>query len=100
MVVIFLPTAADAASWHAFIGWPSTWIVQTPQRAIPHPYLVPVNPMLSRKTQRSGVSGSTSTVSDLPLTLRVNCMIGFLSSGSARPRLGGLAGEIPGAFMG
>jgi hypothetical protein len=77
MVVICLPTAADAGSWQAFVACPSTWIVQAPQRAIPHPYLVPVSPILSRRTQSSGVSGSTSTCSDLPLTFKVNCMNAF-----------------------
>ena len=77
MVVMRLPTAADAGSWHAFIGCPSTWMVQAPQRAIPHPYLVPVSPILSRKTQRSGVSGSTSTVSGLLLMFKVSCMNAF-----------------------
>jgi hypothetical protein len=72
-----LPTAADACSWQAFMGCPSTWIVQAPQRAIPHPYLVPVSPMLSRRTQRSGVSGSTCTFSDWPLMFKVNCMNAF-----------------------
>src|SRR5687767_10238287 len=55
---------------------------------MPHPYLVPVRPMLSRRTQSSGVSGSTSTVSDLPLTFRVNCMsVSFRQQrGSCAPR--------------
>src|SRR5262245_63193581 len=74
MVVMRLPTAADAGSWHAFIACPSTWIVQAPQRAMPHPYLVPVSPILSRRTQSSGVSGSTSTVSGLLLMFKVSFM--------------------------
>src|SRR5262249_627888 len=83
MVVMRLPTAADAGSWHAFVACPSTWTVQAPQRAMPHPYLVPVSPILSRKTQSSGVSGSTSTVSRLPLMFNVSCMNAFLSSRAA-----------------
>src|SRR5947209_3596440 len=34
---------------------------------MPQPYFVPVNPMFSRITQSSGVSGSTSTSIALPL---------------------------------
>src|SRR5882757_8781283 len=77
MVVMRLPTAADAGSWHAFIGCPSTWMVQAPQPAIPHTYLVPVSPILSRRTQRRGVSGSTYTVSGLLLMFKVSCMNSF-----------------------
>ena len=47
---------------HDRIGWPSTWTVQLPQRAIPQPNFVPVRPRSSRITQRSGVSGGASTV--------------------------------------
>src|SRR3954454_19135606 len=66
------------------MGCPSTWMVQAPQRAIPHPYLVPVSPMLSRNTQSSGVSGSTSIVSALPLTFKVNRMDRFPPVRTAR----------------
>src|SRR6266576_5480407 len=38
---------------------------------MPQPYFVPVKPSDSRSTQSSGVAGSTSTLSCLPLTLRV-----------------------------
>src|SRR6478735_4438703 len=51
------------------MGLPSMWTVQTPQRPIPQPYFVPVNPTCSRITHRSGVSGSTSILYDLPLTV-------------------------------
>src|SRR5690606_27725202 len=36
---------------------------------MPQPYFVPVNPICSRRTQSSGVSGSTSTSNCFPLTL-------------------------------
>src|SRR4030042_5835494 len=35
---------------------------------MPHPYFVPVSPSASRMTQRSGVSGRTSTSYFFPLT--------------------------------
>src|SRR5947208_2112576 len=39
---------------------------------MPHPNLVPVKPMLSRSTQSSGVSESTSTVWTRPFTFTSN----------------------------
>jgi hypothetical protein len=38
---------------------------------MPHPNLVPVNPIVSRNTQSSGVSGSTSTLWMRPFTVTV-----------------------------
>src|SRR5437764_11989185 len=49
-------------------GWPFRCTVQAPHCATPQPYLVPVSLSSSRKTQRSGVSGSTSTLTFLPFT--------------------------------
>src|SRR5579883_2146088 len=40
---------------------------QAPHCAMPQPYLVPVRPIFSRNTHRSGVSPSTFTVCALPL---------------------------------
>jgi hypothetical protein len=45
--------------------------VHEPHWAIPHPYLVPVNPSVSRRTHKSGVSLLTSTVCFLPFTVSV-----------------------------
>src|ERR1700741_5262535 len=70
MVVIFLPSTADSGSEHERIATPSTWTVQAPHWAMPHPYLVPVSPSVSRSTHKSGVSGSTSTSRVCPLILR------------------------------
>ena len=42
---------------------------QAPHWAMPQPYLVPVSPTCSRRTQSSGVSPSTLTSTALPLTL-------------------------------
>ena len=62
---------------------PSTCTVQAPHWAIPQPYLVPIRPSWSRSTQSSGVSGSASTSTVWPLTVR-------LSIGSSpRPIAGG-----------
>src|SRR5690349_22788197 len=52
------------------IATPSIWTVQAPHCAMPQPYFVPVRPAFSRISQRSGVSGSTSTSNDLPLIVR------------------------------
>src|SRR5436190_24054419 len=52
------------------VATPSRCTVQAPHCAMPQPNLVPVSPSVSRSTQRSGVSGATSTVSRLPLTVK------------------------------
>ena len=52
------------------IAMPSIWTVQAPHCAMPQPYLVPVKPIVSRNTQSSGVSGSTSTSCVCPLIFR------------------------------
>ena len=43
--------------------------VQAPHWAMPQPNLVPVRPSVSRITQRSGVSGATSTDCSVPLSV-------------------------------
>src|SRR6266404_1462685 len=53
------------------VATPSTWTVQAPQSAIPHPNFVPVMPSTSRNTHKRGMSLSTSTVRSTPLTLIV-----------------------------
>src|SRR5512132_2966018 len=65
------------------IGSPSMWTAQAAHWPIPQPYLVPVSPSVSRNTQSRGVSGLTSTVSRLPLTVSVKDVIAFL----VEPRL-------------
>src|SRR5829696_7737324 len=55
---------------HERIGLPSRCTVHAPHNAMPQPNLVPVMPRLSRKTQSSGVLGSTSTPRFLPLISR------------------------------
>src|SRR6202161_4758360 len=70
IVVICLPEASPTVTPQDRIATPSTWTVQAPHCAMPQPYLVPVRPTFSRIAQSSGVSGSTSTLSDFPLIVR------------------------------
>src|SRR5205807_6901776 len=67
MVVICLPATAATGSEQERIATPSTWTVQAPHWAMPQPNLVPVMPIVSRSTQRSGVVSSTSALWDWPL---------------------------------
>src|ERR1700756_1471044 len=70
MVVICLPAASLTAMQQERIATPSIWTVQAPHCAMPQPYLVPVSPTFSLIAQSSGVSGSTSTLTDFPLIVR------------------------------
>src|SRR3569833_3788826 len=69
IVVISLSPTPDTGIEQDRNGLPSICTVQAPHWAMPQPNLVPVNCRLSRNTQSSGVSGSTSTEWDLPFTL-------------------------------
>src|SRR4051812_23776477 len=75
MVSTFLPTTLAALTLQDFVGCPSTWIVHAPHWATPQPYLVPVSPTVSRRTQSKGVSGSTSTWTSLPFMLRAKAIL-------------------------
>src|SRR6478735_5227501 len=55
--------------------------VQALQTLMPHPYLGPVMPRTSRRTQRSRTSSATSTVTDSPFTRKVCCAMGCSSVG-------------------
>jgi hypothetical protein len=57
IVWICFPDAADTGKTHDRVAPPSTWTVQQPHWATPHPNLVPVMPSSSRMTQSSGMSG-------------------------------------------
>jgi hypothetical protein len=46
--------------------------MQAPHKALPHPYLVPVNPAMSRIAHNSGIWGSAS--SDMALPFKVISM--------------------------
>src|SRR5215470_863338 len=75
MVVICLPTAAATGVEHERTATPSIWTVQAPHCAMPQPYLVPVRPTFSRNAHKSGMLGSTSTLCDWPLMLRVGILL-------------------------
>ena len=60
---------ADVGMTQLRVGLPSMWTVQAPHWATPQPNFGPVIPRVSRRVQRSGVSGSTSASRTLPLTL-------------------------------
>jgi hypothetical protein len=53
---------------------------------MPQPNLVPVIFRVSRRTQRSGISGLTSTDWDLPFRVK---LIAMRTSGALRGRTGG-----------
>ena len=71
IVVIFLPSAAEAGVRHDLVATPSICTVQAPHRPIPQPNLVPGRPRSSLRAQRRGVSGDTSAVRDLELTFNI-----------------------------
>src|SRR5678815_2476984 len=71
MVVIFLPSTALTGMTHERTAVPSMCTVQAPHWAMPQPNLVPVRPTCSRSTHSSGVLGSTSTLVDFPLTVKL-----------------------------
>src|SRR3979411_1027211 len=75
MGVVSLPANPPAGSEQERIGWPSMCTVQAPQRPAPQPNLVPVRPSVSRNTQSSGVSGSASTSTVLPLIFSANIAV-------------------------
>src|SRR5215475_8499046 len=56
------------------VASPLICTVQAPQSAMPQPNFVPVRFSVSRRTQSSGICGSTSTVCDLPLRVKVTAI--------------------------
>src|SRR6266536_4837156 len=70
MVVTSLPAARDTGATQDRTASPLRWTVQAPHCAMPQPYLVPVKPRLSRKTQSRGVEGSTSRFTRCRFTLK------------------------------
>src|ERR1700761_9786997 len=62
MVVMGLPVTEETWVRQERMAWPAPITVQAPHRPMPQPYLVPCRLRVSRRTHRSGVSGSTSTV--------------------------------------
>src|SRR5438105_3604470 len=84
IVVMRRPVTAASGVTQLLVGRPSTCTVQAPQRAMPQPNFVPVSSRKSRSTQRSGVSGSASTVIGLPFTLSGVIDVS-LADGNSRP---------------
>src|SRR5690349_8043074 len=84
MVVISFPAAAESGSTHERTALPSTCTVHAPHCAAPQPNFVPVSSSVSRKTHRSGVVGSTSSVRFCPFTLRSIAISSSLGIGCAR----------------
>src|ERR1700737_724111 len=85
IVVTCRLATAETGAEHERNVCPSTWTVQAPHCAMPHPYLVPVRPTSSRITHSSGVSGSPSNSRRVPLMLSVMDM----QSSSYRGRMPG-----------
>src|SRR5512134_811058 len=65
--------------------------MQAPHCPMPQPYLVPVRFSVSRRTQRRGVSGGTSTVTDRPFTTSV---WGIAPFGRGRLNYGRAGGRV------
>jgi hypothetical protein len=74
MVVISAPWTAETGVTHDRVAEPRTWTVHAPHWAAPHPNLVPLRSSSSRSTQSRGMSDGTSTVTALPLTLKLTAM--------------------------
>jgi hypothetical protein len=70
ILVIAAPFSVSTVVMQHRVATPSTITVQAPHCAMPQPYFIPVRPSVSRKTQSSGVSDSTSTVWSAPLMFR------------------------------
>src|SRR5260221_7831139 len=67
---------------------PSRFTVHAPHSATPQPNLVPFMPRRSRKTHKSGMSGSASTTWELPLMLSVTMLRPASGSCSLAPGSG------------
>src|SRR3984893_1082899 len=71
MVVIFFPATLEIGVIQERVISPLMCTVQAPQSGMPHPNFVPVMFNVSRRTQSSGLSGLTCSVSDFPLRMKV-----------------------------
>src|SRR2546428_7798070 len=69
MVSTFWFAAADTGTEHERTGSPFRCTVQAPHCAMPQPNLGPFTSSTSRNTHNRGISGSTSTLCFLPLTV-------------------------------
>src|SRR6516164_11035471 len=85
MVVTFESPIESMVVMQERTAVPSICTVQAPHSAMPHPNFVPVMPSMSRRTQSSGVSPSTSMLRGLPLILTVKAMcLSLFAFGPAR----------------
>src|SRR5690242_14052335 len=75
IVTIERSPTSDTGTTHDLVATPSRCTVQAPQALMPQPYFVPVIFSSSRKTQRSGVDGSTLISLRWPFTLSRNVAI-------------------------
>jgi hypothetical protein len=77
MVVMDLPCMEATGMAQGLTACPSMMQVQALQTLMPQPYLGPVMPSLSRKTQSNAMPGGASTETFLPFTLKSNCGMVF-----------------------
>jgi len=71
LVISSVGSRSPTGTEHGLNALPLTWDVQALQTLMPQPYLGPVTPRMSRSTQRSLTSGSTSTVTVSPFSRKV-----------------------------
>ncbi|CAN1725085.1 protein of unknown function [Hyphomicrobium sp. 1Nfss2.1] len=69
MVVMSAPSSVSIGETHERRGSPFTCTVQAPHWAMPQPNFVPVRSCSSRRNQSSGIDGSPSNSTGLPLTV-------------------------------
>src|SRR5262249_20076364 len=79
MVVTDLPSTMDIRVAQARVACPSVCPVQAPHDAMPQPNFVPVSLRCSRRTQSSGVLGSTPSSLRTPLTVKATMRFLHLS---------------------
>src|SRR6185295_18789258 len=75
IVVTCWPCTAEIGVTHERVAWPSMCTVQAPHCAMPHPNFVPCKPTTSRIAHKSGMSGSASRVTGLPLSVKATDMM-------------------------
>src|SRR5271169_1336029 len=78
MVVIFFPATLETGVMQEREASPLICTVQAPHSAMPQPNFVPVMFSVSRRTHRSGICGSASTVVDLPFSVNVTAIVSSL----------------------
>ena len=73
IVVTTAPWACTASRLQLLVAWPAMCTVQAPHCPVSQPTWVPVKRSVSRMKLTSSVCGSTSRVTDSPLTVSVIC---------------------------